>query len=277
MIVTQTQLFSAQEPRAEAPKGALPKLRVIYEPRGRAREYAPLALNIAQGCNHGCTYCYAPLIMKKRRELYGENVAPRNIMRPLEQDCQALQGRHDVGPVLLCFTCDPYQPVPSVLGATHQALALLHRYEVPFQILTKGGSRARQDFDLYGPHDALAATLTFVDEAKSLHWEPGAATPQNRFRTLQDAHEMGITTWASLEPVIEPEEALEIIRTTSEYVDLYKVGPLNHHKAARGVDWQKFGHDVVTLLDSLGCRYYLKNDMVSKMAAEDLHGKGRKA
>ena len=27
---------------------------VIYEPRGRAREYSPLAVNLYRGCSHGC-------------------------------------------------------------------------------------------------------------------------------------------------------------------------------------------------------------------------------
>jgi DNA repair photolyase len=33
---------------------------VIYEPKGKAGEYAPLALNLYAGCSHGCTYCFAP-------------------------------------------------------------------------------------------------------------------------------------------------------------------------------------------------------------------------
>lgn len=31
----------------------------IYEPRGAAREYAELALNVYEGCTHQCAYCYA--------------------------------------------------------------------------------------------------------------------------------------------------------------------------------------------------------------------------
>ena len=34
-------------------------MNVIYEPKGRAREYSELACNLYRGCTHGCRYCYA--------------------------------------------------------------------------------------------------------------------------------------------------------------------------------------------------------------------------
>ena len=33
---------------------------IIYEPRGKAAEYSPLAANLYAGCGHGWLYCYAP-------------------------------------------------------------------------------------------------------------------------------------------------------------------------------------------------------------------------
>ena len=35
-------------------------MSIIYEPRGKAREYAELAVNLYKGCAHACIYCYAP-------------------------------------------------------------------------------------------------------------------------------------------------------------------------------------------------------------------------
>src|SRR3972149_6634508 len=40
---------------------------VIYEPTGKAREYAELAVNLYSGCGHSCGYCYAPACLKKTR------------------------------------------------------------------------------------------------------------------------------------------------------------------------------------------------------------------
>ena len=70
-----------------------------------------------------------------------------------------------------------------------------------------------------------------------------------------------IFTWASLEPVIDPEQSLEIIRRTHHFVDLFKVGTLNHHPRAREIDWRKFGRQAVELLEQLDCSYYIKDDL----------------
>ena len=82
------------------------------------------------------------------------------------------------------------------------------------------------------------------------------------------AHAYGIQTWASLEPVIDPEQTFEIIRQTREFVGFYKVGKLNYHPHAKTIDWHKFGHKARELLDSLGCKYMLKKDLKKEMGME---------
>jgi len=72
---------------------------------------------------------------------------------------------------------------------------------------------------------------------------------------------MGIPTWVSLEPVIDPIQSLEIIRTTHDYVDVFKVGKWNHDKEASKINWPKFAKDAVNLLNELGAQYYIKKDL----------------
>ena len=45
-------------------------MSVIYTPKGAAREYSPLALNLYLQCTHACKYCYAPSAMQRARENY---------------------------------------------------------------------------------------------------------------------------------------------------------------------------------------------------------------
>lgn len=108
----------------------------------------------------------------------------------------------------------------------------------------------------------LGITLSFSNDVSRQEWEPQASTIQSRLAILEKAHEMGIYTWVSMEPVIIPEEALEVIQMAHPYVDFWKVGKLNHNKEVESkVDWPKFRKDVISILESKGCKYYIKEDL----------------
>lgn len=233
----------------------------IYEPKGRAREYAELACNLYRGCGHQCVYCYAPAATFQDRVSFGNPKPRKGILEQLQKDAAKLAQREGPRSVLLCFSTDPYQPINDTHQLTHQAIRILHANGFNVTILTKGGHRAEQDFFLYRPGDEFATTLTFMDDGSSLTWEPEAARPWERINTLYVAHRLGIETWVSLEPVIDPAETLEIIRQTHTFVDHYKVGTLNNHPWAKQIDWPKFAKDVVATLEQYGCSYYLKNDL----------------
>lgn len=165
--------------------------------------------------------------------------------------------------VLLCFTSDPYQQVNDQNHITRQALQIFRENDIPFQVLTKGGMRAAMDFDLYGPHDAFSATLTYTDDRQSQAIEPRAALPASRMKALKKAHALGIETWVSLEPVMDPDQSIELIYLTNEYVDLYKIGTLNHTKT--DTDWGEFGRRAIAMCESLGKQYYIKADLAKHL------------
>jgi DNA repair photolyase len=237
---------------------------IIYEPKGRAAEYSPLAANLYRGCGHSCAYCYAPRVLRMKLDSF-QNAQPRsNILRELEKDAKQLKG--DTRSVLLCFTCDPYQPIDIEYKYTRRAIEILHQYCLKVTILTKGGKRSERDFDLLKKHPELsvyAATIVFTNENEEERqmWEPYAAPTQERIEALKKAHKLGIETWVSLEPVFNPEDAYNIIERTYPYVDMFKVGTLNHHKKANEIDWHTFLVNVVDLLESKRKKYYIKNDL----------------
>lgn len=235
-------------------------LKVIYEPAGRAEEYSKLALNIYKGCNFGCEYCFGPSTLRREKEDFHKNIELRkDFLRKLELDCIKLKDTKER--VLLCFVTDPYNDTDLELKLTREVIRLFKVYNIPFHVLTKGGMRAARDFDLYKKGDAFASTLTFLDEKKSKLWEPKAAPPVDRLNALKLAHSKGIETWVSLEPVVDVNESLAIIKTTAPYVDLFKVGKLNYHPLAATIDWRKFGYEAIELLEKLGKAYYIKNDL----------------
>jgi len=235
-------------------------MKIIYEPKGRALEYAALAANIYSGCSHRCEYCFAPNVLHRDKEKYHSEVSVRKgALAQLAKDVAKIEG--DNRRVLMSFTTDPYQECEKELGVTRQAIMAIKKAGLNLEILTKGGSLVSRDFDLLDENDCIAVTLTCNNDEDSLKWEPGAALPEERMKVLQDAKERGIATWASLEPVLYPEQTLDIIRKTESYVDLFKVGKLNYHSHAKTIDWKKFGEDAISLLNELGANYYIKMDL----------------
>jgi DNA repair photolyase len=232
--------------------------QLIYEPAGRAREYAALACNVYRGCDHACGYCYAPAALRMGREQFAHPAPRAGFLDALAKEAPRTKPTE---PILLCFTCDPYQALDERLGVTREAIRILHGAGHAVHILTKGGSRALRDADLLGERDAFATTLTLLDDDASYRWEPGAALPSDRIATIREFHRLGVPTWVSLEPVLDSAVALQIIRKTHAFVDLYKVGRWNYHADAKLIDWAKFAADATALLDSLGKRYYVKRDL----------------
>lgn len=189
------------------------KKQVIYETSGRAREYAQLAMNHYRGCDHGCKYCYAPMV-------------------------------------------------------THNAafsIKILHKVGLHVIILTKGGNRSLRDFDLLEPGDQYAATLTFVEDADSLKWEPGAALPGERINALMEAHRLGIQTWVSLEPIIYPSQTAKLIELSYSVTGHYKLGPWHYDPRASKIEWKLQGNLLKRLMDLLGAHYYFKADFLKEM------------
>jgi len=231
-------------------------LQAIYEPKGRAGEYAKLAVNLYRGCTHGCTYCYAPQVLHMEKgEFHSRCIERPGILDKLKHDARLLRGTSE--PVLLCFSCDPYQPGEH---ATRVALSIMREFDIPFNVLTKG-YMAWRDFDLYTEQDCFGVTLTFDDAGDSTEWEPSAALPSDRIANLHRADAKGIRTWVSLEPVIDPAQTLRLVDLTHEYVDHYKVGKLNYHPLAKTIDWAKFLREVKAKLDGYGADYYIKADL----------------
>lgn len=244
-------------------------MSLIYEPRGKAREYSPLALNLYSGCDHGCTYCYVPAIMRKIPGYLPGEVKPRaDVLRKLARELE--KGTPD-RQVLLSFTGDPYCQADVIYGITREALKLLNRSEAFVAVLTKAGTRCLRDLDIFsgwqGPIK-VGATLTFWDPERSKEIEPNAALPMERIEMLRQLKEAGIRTWASIEPVVDPAESLKVMREALPYVDEYMIGKLNH--IPNETDWPRFLRDAVALMRDAGKPFYIKHDL-RKFQPEDVY------
>ena len=237
-------------------------MKAIYEPKGKAKEYCDLAVNLYKGCGHGCSYCYAPDIWRKqglsREDFYNHPAVRSGILEAIEKEAPRYKGRE----VQLCFTCDPYQPIDKELQITRDAIKILKANDITIRILTKGGLRSLRDFDLLEPgRDWYGATLTFVNDESSFDFEFMAPSSAERIEALKKAHAFGLRTWVSMEPVIDPEETYKLIETCLDFVDVFKIGKWNHDARAKEIDWARFVHRAVSLLEEVGKEYYIKEDL----------------
>jgi DNA repair photolyase len=235
----------------------------IYVPSGRAKEYGDYAINIYGGCNHGCTYCYAPAVLHKTREKFGTNVEPRrDIVESVKR--QLVRERITDKLIHLCFACDPY-PADIDTTATREVIRAIKDTGNHVQILTKGGVRAERDFDLLDGGDRFGVTIACDDEMQRTT-EPNAAPVYARYATLQEAKKRGVKTWLSLEPVLQAETALFFLRKEDNPVDLFRIGKLNY--APSTIDWTAFGREVERLCQEYGRDYCIKADLRREMEFE---------
>lgn len=234
----------------------------IYEPKGKAREYSPLALNYIKGCDHGCIYCYVPPMMQRFNSSYvHRNVNIQVNYSEIETSARKMQGCNKQ--ILLSFTTDPYSK--QVINQTRKVLEILNFYGHKVAILTKGGKRCLRDIEIYkqfGDRIKVGASLTFDNELDSKEWESGAALPAERVETLKILAENGIKTWVSFEPTIIPEQTLNLINQVSGFIDHIKIGKINNYKGIdKNIDWAKFLQDAVDICRNKNIKFYIKKDL----------------
>lgn len=233
----------------------------IYAPKGQAGEYAPLAANPYRGCGHKCAYCYVPLVTKQKRSEFDAGAVERaNFIKGLLKDAAKYKQADITEQVMLSFTTDPYHPGDTTL--TRRTIEILQDHGLAVCTLTKGGTRALRDIDLFRPErDAFASTLTSLDESFSRKWERGAALPSDRIAAVKAFHQRGIFTWVSLEPTIDVQASLDIVKATHQFVDLYKIGRVNYLDITKTTDWRDYTLRMIDLCQSLGVKHYVKKDL----------------
>ena len=233
----------------------------IYAPAGQAGEYAPLATNPYRGCGHKCAYCYVPAAIRMSRADFDAGAEPKTgYLEAVTADARKYKAAGIREQVMLSFSTDPYHPGDTAL--TREVLEVLTMHGLGFCTLTKGGTRAVRDIDLFRPdRDAFACTLTSLDAAFSAKWERAAAPPDDRMEALRTFHKAGIFTWVSLEPTLNCDASLAIVEATHGFVDLYKVGRVNYAKITKESDWRSYTLRMIDLLGRLGKAHYIKRDL----------------
>lgn len=252
---------TTRQPRLNADGVSIAGCSYIYAPAGQAGEYAALAANPYRGCGMGCAYCYVPGVLRITRPEFDAGAKGRpKYLDNLRKDARKYQTLNVPGQVMLSFTADVYSPFDTSL--TRPALKIIQEHGMGICVLTKGGTKAVADIDLYRPdRDAFASTLTSLDDAFSKKWERGAALPADRIAALRRFHEAGIFTWVSLEPTISVESSLQIVQSTHTFIDHFKIGRANYLPMTKETNWEEYTHRMIDLCQKYAVSHYIKKDL----------------
>jgi DNA repair photolyase len=191
------------------------------------------SINPYQGCEHGCSYCYArpshayldlsPGIDFETKIFYKQDAA-----KLLEQELA--KRSYVVKPITIGANTDPYQPVERELRVTRSLLEVLERTRHPVSIVTKG-SMILRDLDLLTSlsRDGLInvfVSITSLEPDLKRILEPRAAAPAARLRVVRELSAAGIPTGVLAAPMIPAinDSELERIVAAAAAAGAFRVG-----------------------------------------------------
>jgi DNA repair photolyase len=197
--------------------------KAVYCPKGKASEYAKWACNLYNSCSGQCTYCYCKSLLRGiwsdvptlKKSLVNEAVAMDIFKVETKKNISELQ-KHGLH---FNFVSDPF--LKETIHLNIRAMVWCIHNDIPVKALTKQTWWIDQYMKWidYAGKIAFGFTLTDHDEM-----EPGCAPNIKRVKAMQKIHDMGHLTWASIEPIIQLDSSLKMIRSTAGYCDLYKIG-----------------------------------------------------
>lgn len=198
------------------------KGKAIYQPTGKAAEYALYACNFYTGCSNGCDYCYCRKgIMahtwSEKPKLKKCFVSDDHALTVFKKELLANKEELQKHGLFFSFSTDPM--LYETYDLTMQAAGICYNFEVPVTILTKS-TWFLNDFR-NSPFDfaTVGFTLTGHDEL-----ETKAPTNAKRIATMRALHEAGFKTWASIEPVVHIVTSIDMMWQTQQFCGYYKVG-----------------------------------------------------
>ena len=233
--------------------------KAIYQPTGKAKEYSRWACNLYVGCSNDCSYCFnkrgvlgtimGDTVPKLKTCFKNKQEAFETYMRELKRNRDRIIND---GGLLFSFSTDPC--LPETLPLTMACVSVATGMDIPCQILTKCAQWVLKDgtwtdgMSVSRDLVAVGFTLTGRDDL-----EGGASTNMDRIEAMRILHGKGYRTFASIEPVIDFEKSLEMIRLSEPWCDLFKIGLLSgdrnaYDKYSMSEDLEAFVYEVDELL-----------------------------
>jgi len=191
--------------------------KLIYQPKGKAREYAPWACNLFNGCSNRCSYCYnrhgrGKALLGKDEPTPKGGITREQMLYLFRYELRKYKDEilRDGKGLFFSFVSDPLKGYAAL--HTIECAEYAISCDVPVIFLTKS-------FDVTVDVDILqfcwsnkemikvGFTLTGYDKL-----EPNAIWNSMRISSIKRLNELGIKTWASIEPVISINQSFSMIQ-----------------------------------------------------------------
>lgn len=201
------------------------------------------SMNPYQGCEHGCSYCFA----RPTHEYWGYSAGidfERKIM--VKKNAPQLLEKffkkrgYQPEPILLSGNTDCYQPAERQFEITRQLLQICLDYKHPVNILTKNALLLR-DLDILkqmAEQNLVSVSLSIptINEDLRRKMEPRTSSSNNKLKAIEILSQNEIPTHVMVAPIIPGLNSDE---------------PLTILKAISDAGAQSFGYILVRLNDSV--------------------------
>ncbi|WP_417601377.1 PA0069 family radical SAM protein [Owenweeksia hongkongensis] len=208
------------------------------------------SMNPYQGCEHGCTYCYA----RNSHEYWGYSagsefeqiiLVKKNAPQLLEKHLQ--KKSWEAEPIMLSGNTDCYQPAEAKFGITRKLLEVLLKYKNPVGIITKN-ALIQRDLDIlkelnnYGLLK-VSLSITSLEEDLRRKLEPRTASVKRKLQTIELFAKHNIPVNVMMAPIIpglNSHEILPLAKTVSDAGALsinYTTVRLNRQIGEIFLDW----------------------------------------
>lgn len=207
--------------------------KLIYQPSGKAGEYAAWACNLYNGCSNKCEYCYnrhgrGKAILGKDKPTIkgGMSIQEAYNLFCIELERYKLDIMRERS-LFFSFVSDPC--LPETIKLNVMCISRCIDNYIPVTILTKNADFIRdndwrlllQYTCIFGKSKSIqfGFTLTGCDEL-----EPGASSNDQRIDTMRFLWDTGFSTWASIEPIIDLEKSFDMFEKTLPFCAEYRFG-----------------------------------------------------
>ncbi|MCU7614621.1 PA0069 family radical SAM protein [Chryseobacterium sp. GMJ5] len=184
------------------------------------------SMNPYQGCEHGCSYCFA----RPTHEFWGYSAGidfERKIM--VKKNAPELLERffqkkgHQPAPILLSGNTDCYQPAERQFEITRKLLQVSLDYRHPIHIITKN-TLVLRDLDILKPmaeQNLISVSLSIptLNEEVRRKMEPRTSSSKNKLKAIEILSENKVPVHVMVAPVIPgltSDESLSILKSVSD-------------------------------------------------------------